>query len=239
MKKKKHPADRAIGAMSFPLEQWGVKEDEVLRTVISWTEVATIYGKRRWSGLKNTPNADPRGIVRSAIAVDAGLQLPKKLRTVLTYSAEITEQAIFAVYRSDIVGLAEAVKGCRAVHARFEADPIAFWKRLAKYAEQKTYGSMWEQKQHEWVRSAIKYWIVAPRRPDCQNSPPMCLWADSVYSVFFDNVPEDSNSVRKILKNHGLYRPEGIAYRIRGNKWVRCRRAHWAVTNPLKAVPDS
>jgi|GEM_PF-6290289 len=231
--------DKTVGCLSLPLLLWGVKEDEALKTTISWMEVATQRGKRKWTDNESAPIADPEGIVEMAIAVDADSQLPEKLKANLTYPPEITEQAIFAVHRNDIIGLAKAVKDCRAVHARFVGDPAGFWKRLAKYAGQKSTGSEWEQNQHKWVRSAVMYWIVAPRWPDCQSSPPMCLWADSVYKVFFDNVPEDSNSIRKILKNHGLYRPEGIAYRIRGNKWVRCRRAHWAVTKPLKAVPAS
>lgn len=228
--------------MSFPLEKWGVKDDETLKTVTSWMKVATIYGIRTWTDSNNTqaPNADPRGIVECALALDGDLKLPKMLRGMLTHSAEIIEQAIFAVYQKDIIGLAEAVEGCPAVKAGFEADPIAFWKRLAEYSGAKAWGKNWEKNQHEWVRSAVKYWIVAPRLPDCQNSPPMCLWADSVYKVFFDKVPKETNSIRKILANHGLYRPEGIAYRFLEDKWVSCARvSKLGVTKPVKVVPAS
>jgi len=237
---KNPPIDQTIGSLSLPLLMWGVKEDEALKTTISWMEVATQRGKRKWTDIESAPIADPEGILEMAIAVDADSQLPKKLKRKLTYTAEIIEQAIFAVYRSDIIGLAEAVKGFPAVMKRFNADPPAFWKRLAEYAGQTLSGSTWEQSQHEWVRSAVKYWIAAPASPDCKNSPPMCLWADSVYKIFFDRVPEESNSIRKILKNHGLYRPEGIAFRICENKWKLCSRIHRrGVTNPLKVVPAS
>ena len=224
---KKHSIDRTIGALSLPLLLWGVNEDEALKTTTSWMEVATARGKRKWTEIESVPIADPEGIVEMAIAVDADSQFPEKLKANLTCTPEITEQAIFAVHRNDIIGLAEAVKGCRAVHARFEADPAGFWKRLAKYAGQKNAGCGWEQNQHKWVLAAVEYWIVAPALPDCKNSPPMCLWADSAFKIFFDMVPEDSNSIRKILKkNIGLYRPKGSAFQFCGNKWVRCPRIY-------------
>jgi len=232
--------DQTIGSLSLPLLMWGVKEDEALITTIIWMEVATQRGKWKWTDIESAPIADPEGIVKMAIAVDAHSQFPKKLKKKLTYSAEITEQAIFAVYQNDIIGLAEAVQGCHAVHARFMADPAAFWKRLAEYTGRKCAGIQWEQNQHQWVRSAVKYWIVSPAWPKCKNSPPMCLWADSAFKVFFDGVPNLGNSIRKTLENIGLYRPEGIAFRICGNEWELCSRIHRrGVTKPLNVVPAS
>ena len=206
--------DKAIWTVSLPLLLWGVTETDALKTAESWMITATERGIKAWTDLDNAPNMNP-----AAIAITSAHESD------LPFSAELIEHAIFATHGDDISRLADAVTRCPAVHKRFEADSTDFWKRLAKYVGQKRAGPAWVNNQPAWVQFAVKNWMRGSDLPP--TYPPVCLWADSAIQTVFADAPREANGIRVYLKRAcKLHRPEGFAFRLCNDKWVKCKRKH-------------
>lgn len=210
---------KALNVILSPLLRWGVSKREARKAAISWMATSVERDRKSWTNRKRAPNINHVGLVRTAMN---GGDLKE-------FSVEILEDAIFAVFRDDIKGLADAVQGCSPVHKRFEDDPIAFWTRLAEYARQRRAGSEWEKGQPAWVSFAVRNWMGGREWPAIY--PPVCLWADSAIQSICKDAPEESNSIRKkLMRDCKLYRPKGIAYRRHNDKWKICKRVAWTGT---------
>jgi len=152
-------------------------------------------------------------VIFGGVDVSSGSMTPAELET-----------ALIAGFSKLPTELLKTLVGCPDIGARMQADPTAFFEKLANISSLKRFGPHALLSLPEWQFLAPVRWS----RYNVETGiPPMCLMTDSAIRFFFDVGDISDEVIRQTIRRMGFYRPQAPRYGLESHgKGFRLAERH-------------